>query len=112
MMNLGMIKYRAEGEFVKKVDARESDDTGRKCKPEDKVQKERLRKILQKHRKMFHGIGTLKNPETGESIFTHIEMNVDAKPVIQPPKTCTTPSRRKNQDEIGLLRSRMDNDLD
>ena len=35
---------------------------------------------------MFHGIGTLKNPEIGEPILTHIEMNADAKPVIQPPR--------------------------
>ena len=35
---------------------------------------------------MFHGIRTLKNPETGEPILTHIEMDPDAKPVIRPPR--------------------------
>ncbi|CAB4035190.1 Hypothetical predicted protein [Paramuricea clavata] len=60
LMNLGMIKYSAEGEFVKKVDARQSNDKERKCKPEDKVPQEELRKILQKHKKMFQGIGTLR----------------------------------------------------
>ena len=88
LMNLGMIKYSAEGEFVKKVDARQSDDKERKCKSEDKVPQEELRKIFQKHKKMYvrRGIGTLTNPETGEPILTHIEMNADAKPVIQPPR--------------------------
>ena len=62
---------------------------------------------------MFQGIGTLRNLETGEPILTHIEMNDDAKPVIQPPRPVrTTPSRRNNQEEIGLLLSRRDNDLD
>ena len=32
------------------------------------------------------GVNELKNPETGEPILTHIEMNADAKPVIQPPR--------------------------
>jgi hypothetical protein len=86
LMALGMIKYSAEGEFVKKVDVRHSDDKERKSKSEDKVPQEELRKILQKYKKMFQGIGTLKNPETGEPILTHIEMNTDAKPVIQPPR--------------------------
>ena len=49
------------------------------CKPEDELPKRELRRILQKH-KMFG------NQETGEPILTHIEMNPDAKPVIQPPR--------------------------
>ena len=32
LVDLGMIKYSAEGEFVKKVDARQSDNKGSKCK--------------------------------------------------------------------------------
>ena len=84
LINLGMIKYSTKGEFVKKVDARTDNET--ECKPEDESPKRELRRILQKHKKMFHGIGTLKNPETGEAILTHIEMNPDAKPVIQPPR--------------------------
>ena len=84
LINLGMIKYTIEGEFVKKVDARTENES--ECKPEDELPKRELRRILQKHKKMFHGIGTLKNPETGEPVLTHIEMNSDAKPVIQPPR--------------------------
>jgi hypothetical protein len=86
LVNLGMIKYSAEGEFVMKVNAGENNGAEQKCKPEDKAPQKELRKILQKHKKMFHGIGTLKNPETGEPILTHIEMNPDARPVIQPPR--------------------------
>ena len=84
LINLGMIKYSVEGEFVKKVDARTENES--ECKLEDEMPKRELRRIVQKHKKMFHGIGTLKNPETGELILTHIEMNSDAKPVIQPPR--------------------------
>ena len=84
LINLGMIKYSIQGEFVKKVDARRKKE--RECKPEDELPKRELRRILQKHKKMFHGIGTLKNPETGEPILTHIEMNSEPKPVIQPPR--------------------------
>ena len=35
---------------------------------------------------MFHSIGTLKNPETGEPILTPTEMNPDARRVIQSPR--------------------------
>ena len=48
--------------------------------------KTRRRIAKERTKKMFHGIGRLKNPETGEPILTHIEMNSDAKPVIQPPR--------------------------
>ena len=61
-MKLDMIKYSTEGEFVKKVDAKVNDDTKPKCKPEEKAPQKELRDILQKHKKMFHGIETLKAP--------------------------------------------------
>ena len=51
----------------------------------DETSPKKLNKILQKH-KMFKGIGTLKDPESGQPILTHVEMNPDAKPVIQPPR--------------------------
>ena len=49
LLNLGMIKYSAEGEFVKKIDAKADDDTEKVCKFEDKTPLKDLGKILQKH---------------------------------------------------------------
>ena len=88
LLNLGMIKYSAEGEFVKKADAKADDVTEKVCRVdvEDKSPLTDLGKIVQKHKKMFKGTGTLKNPESGEPILAHIEMNLDAKPAIQPPR--------------------------
>ena len=110
LINLGMIKYSIEGEFVKKVDGRTENES--ECKLEDELPKRELRRILQKHKKMFHGIGTLKNPETGEPILTHIEMNSNAKPVIQPPRPVPHHLKQKNKEEIRLLRSRRGYDMD
>ena len=53
LMKLGMIKYSAEGEFVKKVDARVNEDAKLKCKPEQKAPEKEVRDILQKHKKML-----------------------------------------------------------
>ena len=47
LINLGMIKYSTEREFVKKVDTRTENES--ECKPEDELPKRELRRILQKH---------------------------------------------------------------
>lgn len=86
LLKLGMVKYSAEGEFVKKVDVKVTDDTDKGSKVPNKAPLQDLSNILLKHKKMFQGTGTLKNPESGEPILTHIEMNPDAIPSIQPPR--------------------------
>ena len=50
---------------------------------------------------MFHDVGTLKNLETREPILTHIEMNSDVKPVIQPPRPVPHHLEEKTKKKYG-----------
>ena len=65
-----MIKYSIKGDIVKKSWCKSRQQKCKqkvyKCKFEDELPKREIRRILQKH-KMFHGIGTIKNPQNGRT---------------------------------------------
>ena len=113
MLKLGMVHYSADGEFAdRKIKKVEKTENSRKESTEDLMAKKgitAMEKILSTRKKLFEGIGRLRDPHNGELILTHIQMKPEAEPVIQPPRVIP---ERKNEKEVRLFRERGYHELD
>ena len=93
MLELGMVQYSADGEFAdRKIEKVEKTENSRKESTEDLMAKKgitAMEKILSTRKKLFEGIGRLRDPHNGELILTHIQMKPEAEH--------TPPPERKNK---------------
>ena len=90
MLKLGMVHYSADGEFAdRKIKKVEKTENSRKESTEDLMAKKgitAMEKILSTRKKLFEGIGRLRDPHNDELILTHIQIRREAEPVIQLPR--------------------------
>ena len=90
----GMVQYSADGEFAdRKIRKVEKTENSRKESTEDLMEKggfTAVEKILSTQKKLFEGIGRLRDPRNDEPILTHIQIKREAEPVIQPQRVIST----------------------
>ena len=81
LVELGMLKIDPNGKF--KV---ENDLKIKKLKNDTSVEQNNLEKIINDYHSVFHGIGEIKDPKSGQPIEVRLEMDPNAIPVAQKPR--------------------------
>jgi hypothetical protein len=108
LLNLGMIRYSADGAFAEKrvlktewMDGTTDVESNQpKEALHDKKGTAAMEKILSTHKKLFKGIGKFKDPYSQEPILTHFQMKPEIESVIQPPRVIPHHLRDRTKEKL------------
>ena len=105
LLELGMVQYSADGKFAdrKIKNVEKNVESNKEEFKEDLTEKKgiaTMEKILSTHKKLFEGVGRLRDPHNDELILTHIHMNPEAEPVVQPPRVIPHHLRERTKKKL------------